>query len=77
MVNVDGGGRPIFIVESSAGQGGGKTTFAELVSYLYDAPAMMFDQKACDKAEDILKQVLSTSGRKSRVAVIDMIHSIL
>jgi len=71
MVNVDGGGRPIFIVESSAGQGGGKTTFAELVSYLYDAPAMMFDQKACDKAEDILKQVLSTSGRKSRVAVID------
>lgn len=64
--------RPLWIIDSRDGAGTGKTTMAELISYLYDsAPIAVEAQSLRYGFEEIIKRMVSSTGRLARVFLID------
>jgi hypothetical protein len=64
--------RPIWIVDSMDGRGVGKTTVIELLAYLYDCePLTTTKTEIENNYQEIVKRILSTTGRNSRIFLMD------
>ena len=64
--------RPMWVIDSEDGAGTGKTTIAECVAKLYDAPPIQAGRKSFQFGmEEVTKRMLSTNGRKARVFLMD------
>ena len=67
--------RPCWIIDSRAGQAAGKTTFAELVSYLYkSAPIKTNVQELKNDAKELNKRLVSVTGRNSLMLLVDNVR---
>jgi 5S rRNA maturation endonuclease (ribonuclease M5) len=66
--------RPGWIIDSTDGAGTGKTTLVELVARLYDgAPIRTNKQELKTNVSDIIKRLVSTEGRLSKILLADNI----
>lgn len=73
-----GGDKPLWLIDSPDGKGAGKTTVAEMIAQLYGAPEIQVKFKEFEKNPDeIMKRALSSSGRKSRIVLIDNAEGVL
>lgn len=69
--------RPCWIIDSRAGQAAGKTTFAELVCYLYKCtPIKTNVQELKFDAKELNKRIVSVTGRNSRMVLVDNVKGI-
>lgn len=67
--------RPCWIIDSRAGQSAGKTTFAELVCYLYKcAPMRTNVQELNHDAKELNKRLVSVTGRNSLMLLADNVR---
>jgi len=64
--------RPSWVIDSVAGTKVGKTTLAERVAALYNSPPIRILRKEIQlRPDEIIKRVISSSGRKAKIALID------
>ena len=64
--------RPLWILDSIAGAGVGKTTIAEQVAQLYRTRPMITNKQELSRNfEELTKKLLSTTGRSARVVLVD------
>lgn len=64
--------RPCWIIDSVDGASSGKTTLAEIVARLTGTEAIRTGPKELnDRAEDVLKRIVSPSGRQKRIFLLD------
>ena len=69
--------RPCWIIDSRAGQASGKTTFAELVCYLYKcAPIKTNVSELNHDAKELNKRLVSITGRNSLMLLVDNVRGI-
>ena len=69
--------RPCWIIDSKGGQAAGKTTFAELVCYLYKcAPIKTNVQELTHDAKELNKRLVSITGRNSRMLLVDNVRGV-
>ena len=67
--------RPCWIIDSRSGQAAGKTTFAELVCYLYKcAPIKTNLQELKNDAKELNKRLVSITGRNSLMLLVDNVR---
>lgn len=74
--------KPLFIIDSVAGQGSGKSTVPEMIATLYDSSE---NGGVCtttlteinNSFTELTKRLLSTSGRNARVLLVDNVTQIL
>lgn len=67
--------RPCWIIDSRAGQAVGKTTFAELLCYLYKcAPIKTNVQELNYDAKELNKRLVSVTGRNSLMLLVDNVR---
>lgn len=70
--------RPCWIIDAVFGQGAGKTTLAEIVAQLYDSTAIKTNVNEMSfKGEEIMKRLVSSSGRNSRMFLVDNVKGAL
>jgi len=64
--------RPCWCIDSNDGQGTGKTTVIELLAMLYDCEPVVTSTGELDQNyQELIKRLLSTSGRNSRILLVD------
>lgn len=64
--------RPFWVVDSADGHGAGKTTLVDIVAHLYDCTPIKTSQYQLRfDFDELLKNILSSSGRLSRVLLVD------
>lgn len=69
--------RPNWIIDSKGGQAAGKTTFAELLCVLYKCkPIKTSVSELKYDAKEITKRLVSTTGRNSRMFLVDNVTGI-
>lgn len=69
--------RPCWIIDSKAGQASGKTTFAELVCYLYKCtPIKTNVQELSRDAKELNKRLVSVTGRNSLMLLVDNVRGV-
>ena len=69
--------RPCWIIDSRAGQAAGKTTFAELVCYLYKCtPIKTNVQELNHDAKELNKRLVSITGRNSLMLLVDNVRGV-
>lgn len=69
--------RPCWIIDSRAGQAAGKTTFAELVCYLYKCtPIKTNVQELNHDAKELNKRLVSITGRNSLMLLVDNVRNV-
>lgn len=69
--------RPCWIIDSRAGQAAGKTTFAELVCYLYKCtPIKTNVQELNHDAKELNKRLVSITGRNSMMLLVDNVRGV-
>lgn len=67
--------RPCWIIDSRAGQAVGKTTFAELLCYLYKcAPIKTNVAELNHDAKELNKRIVSVTGRNSLMLLVDNVR---
>lgn len=75
-----GAGRPMWVIDATGGQGCGKTTMVEMVTLLYGGDDPVCGEPAWIDAAQLnnestldrnVRRLLSASGRKKRVALLD------
>lgn len=69
--------RPCWIVDSRNGQGVGKTTVCELLAYLYNCTPIKTSKSELEHDyKELLKRIVSTSGRNSRILLVDNVKGV-
>ena len=69
--------RPCWILDSEAGPGVGKTTIAELLGTLYCcSPIKTSKQELKFDHKELLKRVVSSEGRSSRILLVDNVTGV-
>lgn len=64
--------RPCWIVDSRSGQSVGKTTVVELLAYLYKCAPIKTSKTELERDfKELLKRIVSTTGRNSRILLVD------
>ncbi|MCL2103691.1 MAG: AAA family ATPase, partial [Kiritimatiellaeota bacterium] len=64
--------RPCWVIDSVDGAGVGKSTLPEMLSYLYDCkPVKTTKQELGYDYKELVKRLISTEGRNSRVLLVD------
>lgn len=64
--------RPCWIVDSEDGPGTGKTTLVEILAELYDGtPIKTCSQELSFDFKELVKRIISSEGRKSRILMVD------
>lgn len=64
--------RPCWIIDSKSGQSVGKTTICELLAYLYKCAPIKTSKSELERDfKELLKRIVSTSGRNSRILMVD------
>lgn len=72
IYHADGVNNPLWIIDSEDGAGTGKTTIAQAVATLYGCPPIQVSPMTLKyKYEDVVKSMLSASGRERRVFLLD------
>lgn len=69
--------RPCWIIDSKGGQAAGKTTFAELLCYLYKCtPIKTNVQELTHDAKELNKRLVSVTGRNSLMLLVDNVRGV-
>lgn len=69
--------RPSWIIGSDFGQGTGKTTIVEACAMLYDSAPITTGQSELQYGDqELVKRLLSSNGRKSRIVLIDNVTGV-
>jgi 5S rRNA maturation endonuclease (ribonuclease M5) len=64
--------RPVWVIDSTDGQGVGKSTFVEIVADLYCGSPMRTSKKELDNdVQELKKRMLSAEGRNSKILLVD------
>jgi hypothetical protein len=64
--------RPVWVIDSTDGQGTGKSTIVELLALLYGCePITTTKLEMENNYQEIIKRLLSTTGRNSRIFLLD------
>lgn len=67
--------RPCWIIDSKNGQAAGKTTFAEMVSYLYKCSPIKTNKAELERdAKELNKRLVSITGRNSLMLLVDNVR---
>lgn len=67
--------RPSWVIDSVAGTKVGKTTLVETLADLYRCSPIRMSRRDIDNhPEEIIKRLISSSGRKSKIALIDNVQ---
>lgn len=66
--------RPMWIIDTDDAQASGKSTLAKMASFLYGEAPFTLDLKMLDKdLTQVMRRMISSSGRQKRVALFDNI----
>lgn len=69
--------RPCWIIDSKNGQSVGKTTVCELLGMLYNCEPIKTSKSELEKDfKELLKRIVSTSGRNSRIVMVDNVKGV-
>ena len=69
--------RPCWIIDSKSGQSVGKTTVCELLAYLYGCSPIKTSKSELERDyKELLKRIVSTSGRNSRILMVDNVKGV-
>lgn len=69
--------RPCWIIDSKNGQSVGKTTICELLAMLYKCEPIKTSKSELERDfKELLKRIVSTSGRNSRILLVDNVKGV-